>query len=298
MELEIIIDDRIVKGAKRLFSKRSLAIIALLAVLCGGSYVFAISESPTNVFKAGTVIVADKLNENFSKLFQAVFDLEHNLPVAGTKGDQGDTGDKGLKGDTGDKGDKGDVGPKGLKGFQGDPGDDGLVGDKGKTGNPSLVSITTASNTDCPTVGGIVYTTGVDTMAPFGTLQPEELDNAKTKIICNGKDGKNGDPGTSYGSGPTGLKGGTTLILRTASATTQQVHYTCCTCNVSGCNKDSQATGTFNGSYKLCFLSNVFFSGHGQCYWNGSNGVIARNNYVFNTRAAAITTCGLTCVDW
>lgn len=83
MEIRIVIDDRIVRAVKGLFTRRGLSWTALVVVLFGAAYVYGIDDTPANTFSSGEVISSSDVNENFEELYQAVYDLENLLPAAG-----------------------------------------------------------------------------------------------------------------------------------------------------------------------------------------------------------------------
>ena len=98
-------------------------------------------------FQNGDVIDAEKFNENFDALEQAIDTIpvgpqgepgpQGEVGPAGPQGDQGpqgETGPAGPKGDTGDQGPQGDAGPAGPKGDTGDQGQIGPTGPKGDQG--------------------------------------------------------------------------------------------------------------------------------------------------------------------
>jgi len=71
MEIRIILDDRIVNGAKRVFSRSGLAALTAVALLAGGAALVAQEASEaSNVFWPGEVISAAAVNQNFQELHE------------------------------------------------------------------------------------------------------------------------------------------------------------------------------------------------------------------------------------
>lgn len=78
MEIKIVIDDRIVGAARKVSSRRGLMLTVCIALLLGGAYAYAISDTPANTFLAGEVASAAEVNRNFEELYEAVAALEQN----------------------------------------------------------------------------------------------------------------------------------------------------------------------------------------------------------------------------
>jgi hypothetical protein len=77
MEIKIIIDDRIVKLVRRVFSRPLIAGAAALGALGGGAgVVYAVSATPTHTFTAGTTISSSEVNQNFAELYADLNALE------------------------------------------------------------------------------------------------------------------------------------------------------------------------------------------------------------------------------
>ena len=69
MEIRIILDDRIVNGARRVFSRTGLAALTAVALLAGGAALVAQeANEASNVFSPGEVISSSAVNENFQEL--------------------------------------------------------------------------------------------------------------------------------------------------------------------------------------------------------------------------------------
>jgi hypothetical protein len=69
MEIRIILDDRIVNGARRVFSRSGLAALTALTLLAGGAALVAQEASEaSNVFSPGEVISSSAVNQNFQEL--------------------------------------------------------------------------------------------------------------------------------------------------------------------------------------------------------------------------------------
>jgi len=69
MEIRIILDDRIVNGARRVFSRTGLAALTAVALLAGGAALVAQEASEaSNVFSPGEVISSSAVNQNFQEL--------------------------------------------------------------------------------------------------------------------------------------------------------------------------------------------------------------------------------------
>jgi hypothetical protein len=69
MEIRIILDDRIVNGAKRIFSRSGLAALTALTLLAGGAALVAQEASDaSNIFSPGEVISSSAVNQNFQEL--------------------------------------------------------------------------------------------------------------------------------------------------------------------------------------------------------------------------------------
>ena len=76
MEIKIIIDDRLVRGVKKIFSRRILPFV--LAVLLSGVTVGLLAEDYLTpfVFKSGEVISASQMNANFAGLETRINELQ------------------------------------------------------------------------------------------------------------------------------------------------------------------------------------------------------------------------------
>jgi hypothetical protein len=69
MEIRIILDDRIVNGARRVFSRSGLAALTAVALLAGGAALVAQeANDASNVFSPGEVISSAAVNQNFQEL--------------------------------------------------------------------------------------------------------------------------------------------------------------------------------------------------------------------------------------
>ena len=79
-----------------------------------------------HTFKSGDVIEAQKFNDNFDALAEAI----DGIPA----GPQGPVGPQGPQGETGPAGPKGDTGATGAQGPQGDTGPQGIAGPTGPQG--------------------------------------------------------------------------------------------------------------------------------------------------------------------
>jgi len=99
MEIRIILDDRIVNGARRVFSRSGLAALTAVALLAGGAALVAQeANDASNVFSPGEVISSAAVNQNFQELHDLAqaqdeeiaekvsgFDLEfHDTLVSGS----------------------------------------------------------------------------------------------------------------------------------------------------------------------------------------------------------------------
>src|SRR3989442_2120940 len=123
-------------------------------------------------------------------------------PTVVCHGKDGASGANGQKGDKGDKGDHGDHGDHGDKGDKGDHGDKGDKGDHGQHGKGFRKVVVQSGDPAYPSgcqqkPAFVVYTQHVDEVLnswvddPLGTNNPT--------VICQGKDGKDGNPGKAYG---------------------------------------------------------------------------------------------------
>lgn len=281
MEIEITIDDRIVRAFRRLLSRRALG-VAALALCCGvAGYVHAISETPTHVFSAGTLIDAAKVNENFSTLFQTVSKMEADLQSGVLKGEKGDPGDKGPSGDPGDKGLDGDKGLPGQKGPAGDQGQPGDPGDPGPVGFDSLAELYPYSGGLCPSGKGIQMLIGIDRDTPNGSLAGPEVDfNLRLCAAEAGSQGQTGD------TGDTG-----TTTLTTASTTAQTLEVSSCpSCQNLGSNTSPRPAG------QLYLLSSVHIVWSGQC--DLTNALLTANNSYNLTENTQLAICNATVLGW
>lgn len=337
MEIEIIIDERIIRWVKRALNKRVLVTLTLLLGLGLGGYAYAIVDKPLHVFQAGTVIDPDQINTNFAALFTALFEIEQRIPAARKKGEKGDTGDQ-LNGPKGPKGVLGETGKQGDKGLPGNNGPEGPQGPDGPIGPSTLISVGNADTTACPNSPlygsygyGSIFKLGLDSIVPLNNLLEEGEVVGDPLTICHGKDGYigkkglTGDPGTNYGgdTGARGPKGVTNVTeIQGESGETARAQGPPCTIN---CNKSDQKTGTVDVTgFGLCFLSLIQIEIHGRCHsdWNyqaQTNQVVARNDFYitidrdyhspFNTGSNvglwavnnhhnAVASCRVSCLTW
>ena len=73
MEIRIILDDRIVNGARRVFSRTGLAALTAVALLAGGAALVAQEASEaSNGFSPGEVISSSAVNQNFQELHDLI----------------------------------------------------------------------------------------------------------------------------------------------------------------------------------------------------------------------------------
>ncbi|MCA9523446.1 MAG: collagen-like protein [Myxococcales bacterium] len=278
MELEIIIDDRIVRTLKRLFARRKLIAASVIALLACGETVFAIGETPINTFVPGHEIDAAQVNENFAALFLATAKMESDLKAGLLRGEKGETGNPGIDGPTGDSGPTGDKGQPGTKGPKGNTGPMGDTGPMGPDGFDSLVEPYLYSGVICPSGGGVQVLIGLDDVTPNGKIDAPELDfNVR---LCTGE---NGAPG---GVGDVGDTGGTTLTTNTASASTPAV---------SGCTPSCQNTQQTDTAPRpagqLYLLSSVKLFWSAQC--NVTNAQVEAMNF-YNVTAVDGTVASCT----
>jgi alpha-tubulin suppressor-like RCC1 family protein len=108
--------------------------------------------------------------------------------ATGATGPQGPTGPTGPQGPTGATGPQGPTGPTGPQGPTGPTGPVGHTGPQGATGISSLVLVTPADSSACPT-GGQKIDVGFDVNSN-GTLDGGEI--TSTSLVCNGLNGQDG----------------------------------------------------------------------------------------------------------
>lgn len=115
----------------------------------------------------------------------------------------------------------GEAGPRGPAGQQGPPGPTGPAGTDGTPGDPGIPGTTTLLATAtlppderCP-AGGVRIAMGEDTNGD-GILDDDEIDEARTRVVCNGPQGPEGPTGPQGEDGLRGAPGVNTLARTTA----------------------------------------------------------------------------------
>ncbi len=80
MKINISFDtDRITKFVDRVGKGKLFAGVAMLSLAGASTYAYAVSNTPTHVFTAGSPISASDVNENFSELFSAANVAESDI---------------------------------------------------------------------------------------------------------------------------------------------------------------------------------------------------------------------------
>ena len=98
--------------------------------------------SALHVFRSGTPIIAEEVNENFQLLQSRITELQAELVILeqelqaldSESGEPGLPGEAGPEGPQGPQGEKGEPGPAGPAGPQGEPGPASTVGPQGPQG--------------------------------------------------------------------------------------------------------------------------------------------------------------------
>ena len=127
-----------------------------------------------------------KINENFTEVYDDIANIELIPGPQGPKGDKGDPGEQGPQGDDGAQGIQGEVGPKGDTG---DQGIQGVKGDKGDTGDSGILSFSTTGTTGPATYNGTTKALNIpdytidtlDSSKLTGTIDDARLSSNVTK---------------------------------------------------------------------------------------------------------------------
>jgi hypothetical protein len=196
-----------------------IAIVALVAALCGGAYAAkdgnggkqtaTASNSSKNKPHSKNKSSKAGLNSKQKKQVKNISRTEaKKLVTAGPAGPAGPAGAKGDKGDNGGKGDTGAAGPAGPTGATGAPGAPGAKGDTGAPGaSPTVVQITpTASPANCEGIGG-VKVIGVDGTEAYACNGGEGTGGGYAEILPEGKT----ETGMWQGGEGLGVEVGTTI---------------------------------------------------------------------------------------